>query len=118
MAYVVMLRLVKFVGVLAFAMGVAISVAPNSNDRVRQRATYAVATPGFLLTWIAGWGMAKLYSIPLGAPWITISMAASLVVLHEVIREVEPTQTRSLGRSIVIVLALLVSLTSMVVRHV
>jgi hypothetical protein len=112
-----LLRLTKLVGVLAFAMGVAVSLAPSTADEIRRRAAYWLATPGFLLTWIAGWGMAKMYAISLGRPWITVSMIASLVALHETIRDVEPGRPRSRMRATVILLALLISLASMVIRH-
>jgi hypothetical protein len=112
-----MLRLAKLVGVLAFAMGIAVSLAPSTEDAVRRRAAYWLATPGFLVTWIAGWGMAKMYAISLGRPWISVSMLASLIALHEVIRDVEPGRPRSRVRTTVILLALLVSLASMVIRH-
>lgn len=118
------LRLAKFVAVIAFAMGIALALAATddpalraANQRVRQRAAYWLATPGFIVTWIAGWGMAKQYAISLGKPWITISMVASLVALHETIRDVEPGRPRSKARTAVIVVALLLSLASMVIRH-
>jgi hypothetical protein len=117
--FVVILRLAKFVGVLAFAMGLALALAPSTTPdmaAMRRRAAYWLATPGFILTWIAGWGMAKQYAISLGRPWVSISMLASLVALHELLRDVEPGRPRSRVRVAVIVLALFVSLTSMVVR--
>lgn len=117
MTLALLLRLTKFVGVLAFAMGIAISLAPTTDDSVRRRAAYWLATPGFLLTWIAGWGMAKQYAISLGRPWITLSMVASLIALHELVRDVEPGRPRSTVRTVVILAALLVSLASMVIRH-
>jgi hypothetical protein len=110
------LRLAKFIGVIAFAMGIAIALAPG-HERVRQRAAYALATPGFIVTWIAGYGMAKMYAISLGRPWITIAMVTSMLALHETIRDVEPGRSRSTVRTVVILLALFVSLASMVIRH-
>ncbi len=111
------LRLAKLLGVLAFAMGVAIAVAPTQ-DAARRRAAYWLATPGFIVTWIAGWGMARLAAISLGRPWISVSMLASLIALHELLREVEPGRPRSRARAVVIVVALLVSVAAMVVRDV
>ena len=115
--FAVLLRLAKLVGVLAFAMGIAVGLAPSTDDTVRRRAAYWLATPGFLVTWIAGWGMAKMYAISLGRPWISVSMLASLIALHEIIRDVEPGRPRSRVRTTVILLALLISLASMVIRH-
>lgn len=114
------LRLAKFVGVVAFAMGIALALAPTADAdmaRVRQRAAYWLATPGFIVTWIAGWGMARQYAISLGEPWISISMLTSLVALHETIRDVEPGRPRSRARTAMIVIALFVSLAAMVIRN-
>jgi hypothetical protein len=61
--------------------------------------------------------MAKMYAISLGRPWVTISMVTSLIALHETIRDVEPGRPRSAVRTAVILLALFVSLASMVIRH-
>lgn len=116
MDFVTLLHLAKYVGVLAFAMGVALALAPG-HARVRQRAAHWLATPGFVLTWIAGWGMAREAAIPLAQPWITISMAASLVALHEAIRAVEPGRESSRARASLALLALFVALAAMVVRH-
>jgi FtsH-binding integral membrane protein len=110
------LRFAKFVGMLALAMGAAIGLAPGA-EQDRQRAVYWLATPGFLITWIAGWGMAKHTAVSLGAPWISVSMLASLVAMHELIRDVEPGRPRSKLRVAVVVLGLLVSVAVMVFRH-
>ena len=110
------LRLAKFVGVIAFAMGIAIAVAPGSL-RVRQRAAHWLVTPGFVLTWVSGWGMARVHSISLGAAWISISMVASLIALHETVRAVEPDREPSRWRTGLILVALFVALAPMVVRH-
>lgn len=110
------LRLAKFIGVIAFAMGVALALG-HGPERSRRRAAHWLATSGFIVTWVAGYGMAKMYAISLGRPWISISMVASLIVLHETIRDVEPDRPRSRVRTAVILIALFVSLASMVVRH-
>jgi hypothetical protein len=111
------LRLAKFVGVIALAMGVALALAPGSDNGVaRRRAAYWLATPGFIVTWIAGWGMAHTRAISLGKPWISVSMLASIVALHELLRDVEPGRPRSTARTVVILVALFFSLASMVIR--
>jgi hypothetical protein len=110
------LRLAKFIGVIAFAMGIALTLAPGL-ERVRQRAAHWLATSGFILTWIAGYGMAKMYAISLGRPWITVTILASTIALHETVRDVEPGRPRSKVRAAVILIALLVSLASMVIRY-
>jgi hypothetical protein len=110
------LRLAKLVGVIAFAMGIAIAIAPGA-DRARRRAAHWLATPGFVLTWVTGWGMARLHSISLGAAWISISMVASLIALHETVRAVEPGREPSRWRTGLILAALFVAVAVMVVRE-
>ena len=110
------LRLAKFVGVIAFSMGIGLALAPG-HERVRQRAAHWLATPGFVLTWVSGWGMARVHSISLGAAWISISMVASLIALSETVRAVEPGRERSRWRTGLILVALLAALVPMVVRY-
>lgn len=116
MALWMTLRLAKFLGVIAFAMGIALALG-NGPARARQRAAYWIATPGFVVTWIAGWGMAKMYAISLGAPWISVSMVASLIALHEAVRAVEPGRERSPWRVALTIIALVVAVASMVIRY-
>jgi len=116
MSLLIFLRLAKYVGVLAFAMGIALALAPG-HAKLRQRAAHWLATPGFVLTWVAGWGMARLDGLSLGLAWITISMVASLVALHETIRAVEPGRTPSRWRAGLTLVALFVALAAMVIRH-
>lgn len=111
------IRLLKYIGVLAFAMGIAGALLPN-DQRVRQRAALWIAVPGFVLTWIAGYGMTRQLGVSLGEPWVTISMVASMAALHETLRATEPGRTPSRLHAGLVLALLLISLTSMVVRHV
>ena len=111
------IRLLKYVGVLAFAMGIAGALLPNE-QRMRQRAALWIATPGFALTWFAGYGLTRELGLSLGEPWISISMVASMVALHETLRATEPRHTPSRWHAALVLGLLLTSLTTMVIRHV
>lgn len=111
-----LLRLLKYIGVLAFAMGIAGALLPNE-QRLRQRAALWIAAPGFVLTWFAGYGLTRELGVSLGAPWVTISMVASMAALHETFRATEPGRTPSRLHASLVIALLLISLTSMVVRH-
>ncbi len=117
MSFWLVIRLLKYVGMLMFAMGIAGTLLPN-DQRVRQRAALWIATPGFVLTWFAGYGMTRELGLSLGEPWISISMVASMAALHETLRASEPGRTPSRLHAALILGLLLISLTSMVVRHV
>jgi hypothetical protein len=110
-------RLLKYVGVLAFAMGIAGALLP-AEQRARQRAALWIAAPGFVLAWIAGYGLTKQLGVSLGEPWVTISMVASMAALHETLRATEPGRTPTRLHASLVIALLLISLTSMVVRHV
>jgi hypothetical protein len=115
------LRFAKFVGILAFGMGIAGALMGGSTAQ-RQRAAYWLATPGFLLTAVAGYGMSKATGASLGAPWIAGSLLLSLVVLDLTVRSVEPGRSpeaappRSLARVVAIIGALVIILALMVWR--
>jgi hypothetical protein len=109
------LRFAKFVGMLAFGMGIAGALMGGTAAQ-RQRAAYWLATPGFLLTAVAGYGLVKATGASLGAPWIAGSLLLSLVALELTVRSVEPGRSRSLARVLGIVGALVVVLALMVWR--
>lgn len=109
-------RLLKYIGMLTFAMGIAGALLPNEQRR-RQAAALWLATPGFVLTWLGGYGLTRQLGLSLGAPWISISMLASLLCLHETLRASEPGRTPSPLHTTLILLLLAVSLAAMVLRH-
>ena len=108
------LRFAKLVGILAFGMGIGGALFGDAAQR--QRAAYWLATPGFLLTALAGFGLAKASGVSLGAPWISGSLLLSLVALDLTVRSVEPGRPRSLPRAVGIVTALVAVLALMVWR--
>lgn len=79
------LRLLKFCGVALLAGGSASALlAPDA--RSRQRAVHRVASPGLVLTWLAGYLLTVKLGVSLGEPWIlgglALSFAAQLGLLH------------------------------------
>jgi hypothetical protein len=109
------LRFAKFVGMLAFGMGIGGALLGGTGPQ-RQRAAYWLATPGFLLTALAGFGLVKATGASLGAPWIAGSLLLSLVALDLTIRSVEPGRPTSVARVVGIVGALVAVMALMVWR--
>lgn len=96
------LRLAKWVGLMTFSAGVAGAVLPSSWED-RQRAVYQLATPGFVLTWMAGYGLMRSTSVSMGSPWISGTLLLSLVTLQAIVWGVERPDRR---RGVVAVVAL------------
>lgn len=109
------LRFAKFVGMLVFGLGIGGALMGGTGPQ-RQRAAYWVATPGFLLTALAGFGLVKATGVSLGAPWVAGSLLLSLVALDLTIRSVEPGRPTSAARVVGIVGALAVVVALMVWR--
>jgi len=91
------LRFLKLVGVLAFAMGIGGALMGESTRR-RQRAAYWLATPGFLLTALAGFGMVRATGASLGAPWISGALVLSLLALDLTVAHAEPVEPGQPGQ--------------------
>lgn len=109
------LRFAKFVGILAFGAGIGGALL-GSEGAQRQRAAYWLATPGFLLTALAGFGLVKATGASLGAPWISGSLVLSLVALDLTVRSVEPGRPRTVMHGVGIALALAAVMALMVWR--
>ena len=75
------LRLVTWAGFAAWSAG-AIGAVGEGPLATRRQWVYRWATPGFVLLWVAGWGLARASGVSLGAPWITVAMVASLLQLQ------------------------------------
>lgn len=108
------LRVAKFVGIVAFGMG--IGGALWGEGPRRQRAAYWLATSGFLLTALAGFGLVKATGRSLGEAWISGSLLLSLAALDLTIRSVEPGRPRSTARVVGIAVALVAATVLMVWR--
>ena len=113
--YWLVLRFAKFVGMLVFGMGIGGALLGGETAQ-RQRAAYWLATPGFLLTALAGFGLVKATGASLGAPWISGSLLLSLVALELTVRSVEPGRPRSLAHGLGIIVALVAVVALMVWR--
>jgi hypothetical protein len=72
--------ILKHLAVAALAAGL-LGAALLRDEEDRQRAVYALATPGFLGAWIAGYGLLRETGVSMGAPWISASLITSLGAL-------------------------------------
>lgn len=81
------LRFIKLVSVLALAAGtVGVFLSKPLEDA--QRFAYAVAGPGFGMTWVIGFVMAYGSDVSLLATWIVIAGLCSLVSINVVLYSV------------------------------
>jgi uncharacterized membrane protein len=90
MAYYRVILLIKFVGVLLYAGGLIGSfVATSLVDR--KRAVHSIASPGLVVTWIAGYLLTTQLHIALTELWIIgaifLSLASQLALVYSVKRE-------------------------------
>jgi len=87
-------RLVKFIALLLVGAGWIGAFAPP-DLATRQRAVYLLATPGLLLSWLAGFGLARQLDVSLGERWISASMLIALASYQVVVWAVEREGRRS-----------------------
>lgn len=73
-------RLVKWVGIGAFAAGLALAAGP-ARPRTRLGGGLGLATVGLLATWMGGYGVMKAMDLSFQEPHIFWAMLASLVGL-------------------------------------
>ncbi|AUX48399.1 hypothetical protein SOCE26_099330 [Sorangium cellulosum] len=90
MAAYQILLLIKFVGVILYSGGLIGSfVATALVDR--KRAVHAVASPGLVVTWIAGYLLTTQLQVPLTELWIVaaipLSLVSQLALVHSVSRD-------------------------------
>lgn len=95
-------RVAKWIGVLLFAAGVLGGVTARDVED-RRRAVYAMATPGFVVAWVAGWNLLREAGVSMGSAWVSAGLLLSLVTLQVVVWGVERT---SRPRRLVAVVAL------------
>jgi integral membrane protein len=73
-------RILKWAGLLLFGAGcLGSAVARDARDRASF--AYGVGTAGWLISWIAGYGLAKSSGVSIGEPWITAGMGFSFLAL-------------------------------------
>lgn len=82
------LRWLKWTALLLLGAGTLGGWLASEHDD-RQRAVFWLATPGFVLTWVTGYGLARLMGISMGSPWISGSLVASLASLQLLVYAVE-----------------------------
>ena len=109
-----LLRLSKFIGAILFGGGVVASfVATTPADR--KRAVHGVASPGLVITWVAGYLLTLQLGVPLGELWVLggllFSFTAQLALVHGLSR-----QRGNLASSLRAALPLLLVLVLMVFR--
>ena len=90
MAYYRFILLIKFVGVLLYAGGLIGSfIATSLVDR--KRAVHAVASPGLVITWSAGYLLITQLHVPLTELWIlgaiVLSLVSQLALVYSVSRD-------------------------------
>ncbi|MCB9612054.1 MAG: hypothetical protein H6722_06315 [Sandaracinus sp.] len=80
------LRFVKIVGVLVLVAGTLGAVLPVQMPlAARRRFAFAVAGPGLLVTWTAGFLLAYFAGHRLWSTWVVASMAISLISIQGVL---------------------------------
>lgn len=114
MTYYRVVLLLKFIGVLLYAGGLVASFVASSLPE-RKRAVHAVASPGLVLTWGAGYLLTLEQHIPLTEAWILggllCSLASQLALVHGVSRN-----RRTIGAMLAACVPLLAVLVLMVFR--
>lgn len=73
-----LLLLLKFVGVVLYGGGLIGALATTS-PLDRKRAVHAIASPGLVVTWTAGYLLTLQLNLALTEPWILGGLSLSLV---------------------------------------
>ncbi len=111
-----MLELLKFVKLLAvaslFAGTIGALLPRDLGDR--RRFAYALAGPGFGVTWGCGFGLAGYEEIPILSTWILGSLALSLLSLQVVLYAVGTDGRRTAGTAVMALLPLVGTVALMV----
>ena len=109
------LLLFKFTGVLLYAGGL-VARAVSTEIAAQKRAVHRVASPGLLLTWIAGYALSLEVHVSLSELWVlgglTLSLASQIALVRSVSRH---TASPRLG-TIVAALLLAIVLVLMIFR--
>lgn len=105
------LHLLKFFGIMLLAGGVVGSfVAGTAVDR--KRAAHAIASPGLLLTWLAGYSLSLFLGVALSELWVlgglSLSFGAHLALLRSVECERSTASVLSVVGPLLLVLVLMV----------
>jgi hypothetical protein len=78
MAIYVVLKITKFLALLAYAGGLCAALSAVG-PKQHQFFVHRVASPALLVTWLAGYGLSLMTSVPLSELWIAGGLLLSLV---------------------------------------
>lgn len=110
-----LLRVSKFLALALWSAGIGGALLAGERRR-RLAAAQWIATPGFLLTTAAGFGMARVQNVPLTQPWLAGSLLLGLLVLNLTLLAAERSSKDSRFLTAGIVLAGAATLALMVMR--
>ena len=71
-------KLLKYLGFALFSAGILMAVKAQALPD-RSRGGHLWTTAGFVICWIAGYGMMKSLQVSMASPWLSISILSSLV---------------------------------------
>lgn len=107
-------RLLKWVGLAMWAMGIH-QVVVSSKQSDRLKALYGFTVFGFALTWMTGWLMMKHLEYSMGASWISNAMLFGLIsMVGSFLRAFSTTKEKLYNAMVLIGFTL--SIAAMVVR--
>lgn len=105
-----LLIVLKFLGVVVFGGGVVARFLVRDAE-VRRRAIHAVASPGLILVWVAGYGLCVTLDVALTELWIlgglVFSLAAQVALVAFGKRDASPLVVAASALPIVVVLFLM-----------
>lgn len=113
-----MYELLRFVKVLAVAVLFAGSIGALLPRDLRDRRifAYGLAGPGFLLSWLAGFGLVWVLSTPLTATWVLGGLGLSFVSLQGVLYAVGREGRRTWGAAAVVLVPLVATIALMIFK--
>ncbi len=109
------LEIAKLLAVAGYFAGTIGAFLPERLED-RQRAAYALAGPGFGLTWFVGFILAWARSVSALSIWIVLSMALSIVSINVVLYATAKDGRRSGTTALLAIVPLMVCVVLMVLR--
>jgi hypothetical protein len=110
-----LLRLLKILSVAALFSG-TIGAVVARDMRDRRIFAYALAGPGFGLSWVCGFGLASLEELPTFSTWVVTAMVCSLFSLQVVLYAVGKEGRRTPWVAILALAPLVATVAVMVYR--
>lgn len=109
-----LLRFVKFLGVLAYGAGVGIGLS-SAELHVRKRAVHLLASPALLVTWMGGYLLTLFRGTPFTEAWIVGGFSTSTACQLLLIQGTR-SKSLSIGLRTSVLLALSLTVFLMVFR--